>query len=236
MSVIALKRPMYCPSDPRGPTIGKDVQIAKFGIGRYRKGILPKPASGYSYTFGQAMEEAVQEIQQKEGIPASRNIGESTWEVIWGYLDAYRRWQYRNWKPPLSVQEQAWVQLLAAMQFLDAHTPGYKLGGGHGVPLSQVSAYQALDCSSSTSKALYEAGLFPHVYAWVSGQFEEWESPGPGKYFTVYANSGHVWIRLHRSKWWRFDTSPQGDGGRGPQLRYLPRFTSGFVARHYPGM
>lgn len=234
--MIALKRPMFCPSDTHGSTHGKDVQIAKFGVGRYETGILPKPTTGYTYHFGSALEGAVRQLQAAEGIKPSGSIGAETWAVIWPLLDAYHRWQYRMWSVPLTAEELVWAKLLAAMQELDAHTPGYLLGGGHGIPLAQVSAYQRLDCSSSTSKALYEAGLFPHVYAWVSGQFEEWESPGPGKFFTVYANDGHVWTRLHKSRWWRFDTSPQGDGGRGPQLRYLPRFTGGFVARHYPGM
>jgi putative peptidoglycan binding protein len=101
--MIALKRPMYCPSDPRGPTVGQDVQIAKFGIGRYETGLLPKPAGGYTQTFGQAMEDAVNVIQRSEGIEATGNIGKATWEVIWKYLDAYRRWQYRRWSPPIPV-------------------------------------------------------------------------------------------------------------------------------------
>lgn len=228
---------MYNPADQRGPTVGKDVEIAKFGIGRYPGSPLPHPKAGYSMTFGEQMAVAVAFIQKQEKIPISRNIGDLTWAVIWQYLDAYRRWQYRNWSIPLTFEEKAWEKLIAAMMEMDAHTPGYLLGGGHGVPLSTVSPYQRLDCSSSTSKALYEAGLFEgREYAIVSGLFDDWGAPGTGNYFTVYSNSMHVWTRLHKSKWWRFDTSPHGDGGRGPQLRYLPRFSGGFVARHYPGM
>lgn len=230
-----LKRPMFCPSDSRGPTVGLDVEIAKTGLYRLDAG-LPKPAAGFSRTFGKQMEESVRQIQQQNSINRTGNIGTETWERIWPALNAYNRWRYSRFTIPKTFEERAWEKLIAAVIELDAHTPGYLLGGGHGVPLSQVSAYQRLDCSSSTSKVLFEAGIFEHDYAIVSGQFETWSEPGPGKWFTVYANHEHVWTRLHSSKWWRFDTSPHGDGGRGPQLRYLPRFTSGFVSRHYPGM
>jgi hypothetical protein len=134
--------------------------------------------------------------------------------------------------------ENMFNKMLASMESLSAHTPGYQLGGGHGILLKNVSPYQKLDCSSSCSKVLYDAGMFPHEIAQVSGEFAwTYGNPGTGeKYFTVYANSEHVWIRLYKSKWWRFDTSPHGDGGRGPKLRRLPRFSSTFTARHWPGM
>lgn len=234
--MIKLKRAMYCPSDSRGPTVGQDVQIAKFGIGRYETNILPKPKLGYTRTFGKQMEEAVRLIQRREQIDVTGNIGAETWEVIWQQLDAYRRLLYSRFEIPKTFEERAWEKLLASMVEMSVNTPGYLLGGGHGIPLSEVSSRQRLDCSSSTSLALFEAGLFEWSYALVSGEFYKWGVPGEGKFFTVYYNGEHVWTRLHRSKWWRFDTSPHGDGGRGPQLRYLPRFTGGFGARHYPGM
>lgn len=162
-------------------------------------------------------------------------------DALWlPYMDAYARWMYRAYRvppPPPSKEEVAFLKLVAAMKFMSDNTPGYLLGGGHGIPLDDVSAFQRLDCSSSTSKALFEAGLFDdRRYAIVSGQFNQWGKPGPGEMFTVYYNDGHVFIRLHKTAWWRFDTSPHGDGGRGPKLRYLPRFTTGFGARHWPGM
>lgn len=141
-------------------------------------------------------------------------------------------------EPQPTPEERIFEKLVAAMESMSAHTPGYQLGGGHGIPLESVSPYQKLDCSSSTSKALYEAGIFPREVAMVSGQIQwDWGNPGTGqKYFTVYANPEHVWIRLYKTKWWRFDTSPHGDGGRGPKLRRLPRFSYSFSPRHWKGM
>ncbi len=134
--------------------------------------------------------------------------------------------------------EEIFEKLIASMESMSAHTPGYQLGGGHGVLLKNITPYQRLDCSSSCSKALYDAGIFPHETAIVSGVFQyTYGNPGTGeKYFTVYANPEHVWIRLYKTRWWRFDTSPHGDGGRGPKLRMLPRFSNSFSSRHWPNM
>jgi hypothetical protein len=99
--MATLKRSMYA-SKPKGPTFGKDVQIAKFAVGRYEDGLLSPPPGGYTKTFGTGLYEALHKvIQPREGIPASGDIGQATWDVLWTYLDDYHRWQYRMWKVPV---------------------------------------------------------------------------------------------------------------------------------------
>ncbi len=96
-----LKRPMYH-GKPKGPTFGKDVQIAKFAVGRYEDGLLPKPVTGYTKTYGPALYDALKTvIQPREGIPASGDIGQATWDVLWTYLDKYRKAQYLAWTVPV---------------------------------------------------------------------------------------------------------------------------------------
>jgi len=137
----------------------------------------------------------------------------------------------------LSKEELAFERLLTEMKLLSDASSGYLLGAGHGVDLLSRPATAKWDCSSSSARVLRAAKLFPEDRAWVSGKFAtSYGVPGPGKFITVYANAAHVFIRLHSSRWWRFDTSPHGEGGRGPRLRMLPRFTGGFTARHWPGM
>jgi hypothetical protein len=112
-------------------------------------------------------------------------------------------------------------------------------GGGHGPPLSRLRGGQGLDCSSSTSLALYRAGLFEgRKVSLVSGDFNQWGHAGRGKFFTVWYNGGHVWIELNipHVRADRFDTSPHGSGGSGPRLRYTHRSHAGFAARHFPGL
>ena len=104
-----------------------------------------------------------------------------------------------------------------------AKTP-YLWGGGHG-SWSSVG----YDCSGSVSFALAGAGLLDAPLT--SGALAEWGAPGPGRWITIYANGGHVWMVVAGL---RFDTG----GLRGSGTRWQPtaRSTSGFVARHPEGL
>jgi peptidoglycan hydrolase-like protein with peptidoglycan-binding domain len=111
----------------------------------------------------------------------------------------------------------------------------YVYGGGHGQSLDSITYTQGLDCSSSTSKALYDVDLFPSSYAIVSSSFESYGSPGHGRYVTIQANWEHVWVQFTLPNgWYRFDTSPHGCGPRGPRVRTCRRFDSTFRHRHPP--
>jgi peptidoglycan hydrolase CwlO-like protein len=100
----------------------------------------------------------------------------------------------------------------------------YIYGGGHAS--FHANGY---DCSGSVSYALAAAGLVSSPM--VSGDFENWGDPGPGRWITVYANAGHVWMTVAG---WRFDTVALAEGGTrwaqgGGEF-------SGFVVRHPPGL
>lgn len=100
----------------------------------------------------------------------------------------------------------------------------YIYGGGH-------ASFHAdgYDCSGSVSYALAAAGLVSSPM--VSGQFEDWGDPGPGKWITIYANAGHVWMEVAG---WRFDTVALAEDGTR-WARGGGEF-SGFVVRHPPGL
>jgi hypothetical protein len=94
------------------------------------------------------------------------------------------------------------------------------------------------DCSSGVSWVLLKAGCaLPGGVSWgkwapVSGNFTSWGQPGMGKFFTVWTNSGHIWIQWNGiGPMWRFDTG----GGSGGRNWPTARSTGGFVARHWPG-
>lgn len=113
----------------------------------------------------------------------------------------------------------------------------YLYGGGHGGKASSVKPWHNLDCSSSTSQALHEFALLESEWVHVSGWFERWASPGRGKWVTVHANYEHVWVEFNLPEgWFRFDTSPHGDGPSGPRVRTKRRFDSTFRHRHPRGM
>ncbi len=100
------------------------------------------------------------------------------------------------------------------------HMP-YVYGGGHG------AAASGLDCSGSTSYVLRSAGLMQGCIP--SQAFLKWGRSGPGKYITVYARDGHVFMTICGL---RLDTSSGGSGHVGPRWSTKPRTLAKFKARH----
>jgi cell wall-associated NlpC family hydrolase len=101
----------------------------------------------------------------------------------------------------------------------------YIWGGGHGS--FKDNGY---DCSGSVSYALAAGGLLKAPET--SGALESYGKPGRGKWITIYANGGHVFMYVAGL---RFDTSGRS-GPRGSRWQTAPRYLSGFVVRHPPGL
>lgn len=100
----------------------------------------------------------------------------------------------------------------------------YVWGGGHGRWLD--SGY---DCSGSVSFALFAGGLLASPLT--SGSFMRWGQPGRGRWITVYANQGHVYMEVAGL---RFDTSGRTRLGSRWQPEMRP--ARGFAVRHPPGL
>jgi cell wall-associated NlpC family hydrolase len=100
----------------------------------------------------------------------------------------------------------------------------YKWGGGHGAWRDD-----GYDCSGSVSFALAGAGLLDRPLT--SGLLAGYGAPGPGRWITIYANSGHVFMIVAGL---RFDTS--GQGRAGTRWQESPAPTGGFAVRHVPGL
>ena len=100
----------------------------------------------------------------------------------------------------------------------------YKYGGGHGQ--WNDSGY---DCSGSVSYALHGAGYLSS--ALTSGGFMSWGSPGKGRWVTIYAAPGHVYMVVNGR---RFDTTGRSESGTRWQAS--DRSSAGYVVRHPPGL
>jgi cell wall-associated NlpC family hydrolase len=100
----------------------------------------------------------------------------------------------------------------------------YKYGGGHG--RWNDSGY---DCSGSMSYALHGAGLLNRQLT--SGDFMSWGRKGRGTWITVYANSGHGFLKIAGLRW---DTG-WNNAGKGPRWSTQMRPTDGYVVRHPSG-
>jgi len=123
--------------------------------------------------------------------------------------------------PPLEAPEEV-KQIIEAGNII-ARTP-YLWGGGHGKWLDT-----GYDCSGSVSFALAAAGLLNGPMA--SGPLMSWGEPGPGKWVTIYANNGHVYMYVAGV---RFDTS--NSRVTGSRWSNTVRSNAGFVARHPAGL
>jgi hypothetical protein len=104
----------------------------------------------------------------------------------------------------------------------------YKWGGGHGRLID--SGY---DCSGSVGYSLIRVGLMRSPM--VSGQMAHWGSGGAGRWISVHANNGHVYMEIAGL---RLDTSPVGDpaGRKGVRWRPVIGRRGGFATRHPAGL
>ena len=123
--------------------------------------------------------------------------------------------------PPLEAPEEV-KQIIEAGNII-ARSP-YLWGGGHGKWLDK-----GYDCSGSVSFALAAAGLLSGPLA--SGPLMSWGEPGRGKWVTIWANDGHVFMEVAGVL---FDTS--NSRVTGSRWGNAMRSTGGFVARHPAGL
>ena len=99
----------------------------------------------------------------------------------------------------------------------------YKWGGGHGAWRDD-----GYDCSGSVSFALAGAGLLDAPRT--SGGFMTYGAPGAGKWITIHAGPGHMYMVVAGL---RFDTSGANGGTR---WQAEPRGMGGLRVRHIPGL
>jgi cell wall-associated NlpC family hydrolase len=132
-----------------------------------------------------------------------------------------------------TVTPRAGVPLVVAQVIAGANAITnfpYVFGGGHG-----SFTDKAYDCSGSVSYALAAGGLLSAPQT--SGAFETWGAPGPGRWITIYANAGHMYMIVDGLRYdtsgrtgvfsTRWQTGP--DPGAGAS-------NAGMVVRHYPGL
>lgn len=104
----------------------------------------------------------------------------------------------------------------------------YKWGGGHAKLIDK-----GYDCSGAVSFALIGGGMLGAPM--VSGTLARWQAGGGGKWLSIYANKGHVYLEVAGL---RLDTSPVGDPTRRSGVRWRPVIgrRTGFHARHVLGL
>lgn len=105
-------------------------------------------------------------------------------------------------------------------------TKPYVWGGGHGSVIDR-----GYDCSGSVSYVLIQAGLLGRPLT--SSGFARYGLPGPGKFISIYAGPGHVFMTVCGL---RLDTGGRGGRGEsGPRWSTSARYGSQWTVRHPPG-
>jgi peptidoglycan hydrolase-like protein with peptidoglycan-binding domain len=171
--------------------------------------------------FGPGTKRALKRFQRARGMAADGIAGPATWAAL-GVKGHRPILKMRGQTRSASSVSGLLARGVAAGNRI-ARYP-YRYGGGH--RSFNDSGY---DCSGSVSYVLHAMGRLASPLD--STALMSYGAAGPGRWVTIYANSGHTYMTINGR---RFDTSAQWESGSRWSL--FDRSSAGYVLRHPPGL
>lgn len=157
-----LRRPLFGPDDPRGPSRGPDVLVVKRALAKVEAEFFPKPAGGYDDVYNRRCADAVKTFQRIEDIsPATGNLGQRTLDALWPYVDAYGRWRYRTFLVPKPAPPPPIEPVQGFKSLHESLWEAYSLGRRMG--LSDLGTYNpasTLPSGGPSDHSVYPARAF----------------------------------------------------------------------------
>lgn len=207
-----VKRSSRSTASTKTVTGGSSVKVLQRKLGLTADGV-----------FGPGTLAALKRFQRKHGLTADGVVGPATWRAlgVGGKRPVLKRAHTKSvGSRGSSIPDRIRQGILAGNRI--AHFP-YRYGGGHGS--FRDSGY---DCSGSVSYVLHAMGALNTPED--SGQLMSYGRAGKGRWVTIYANSGHVYMVINGR---RYDTSGMDDGTRWDRRAAA---TGGYTVRHPVGL
>lgn len=152
-----LKRKLYGSEYDQGPSVGGDVLAVKRGLSKVEESFFPRPSGGFNPIYNKKTVEAVRVFQRLKGLHATGVFNQETLDELWCYMDAYARWKYRLFRPPIRLVEprQGWKSLDRSLW------EAYSIGRNMGMPdLGTYNPMSRLPSGARSDHAVYPAMAF----------------------------------------------------------------------------
>jgi hypothetical protein len=163
---VKLKRPLYGPDEPKGPSRGSDVVAIKRALSKVETDFFPRPAAGFDEVYNRKTAAAVKVFQRLNKIEATGDVGQPTLDALVPFMDSRARSFYTKFElPPAEPKLVEPYQGFESLhhELWDAYSLGrteYALGDGPGLASGTYNPASTLPSGAKSDHAFFPAWAF----------------------------------------------------------------------------